>query len=129
MATTYPPPLGAPTADPWAIAEADFPRDEPLEEQLKFLVGYAALAPSGHNSQPWLFWVEGDKVELYADRARALPVVDPDDRELVISCGCALAHYRIALAYFGFAAAVKLAPPGAHGDLMAVVRVRDPAST
>ena len=56
MATTY---AAAAAADPWAIAEAAFPREGTLEEQLRFLVGYAVLAPSNHNNQPWLFAVDG----------------------------------------------------------------------
>jgi nitroreductase len=54
------------------------------------LVGDAVRAPSSHNTQPWRFRVDGDTVALYADRGRALPENDPDDRELVISCGAAL---------------------------------------
>jgi nucleotide-binding universal stress UspA family protein len=51
-----------------------------------------------------------DTVELYADRTRALPVIDPDDRELTISCGAALLHLRIALRHFGYAGAVATLP-------------------
>lgn len=60
-----------------------------LSEKLHFLLRYAILAPSGHNSQPWLFKIVGNNniIEVYADRSRALPLVDPDERELIISCG------------------------------------------
>ena len=61
-----------------------------MDALLRSLVEYAALAPSGHNTQPWRFRLRGGGAELLADRTRALPVVDPDDRELVISCGAAL---------------------------------------
>ena len=43
-------------------------------------VELARYAPSGHNTQPWLFRVHEGVVELIADRTRALAVVDPDDR-------------------------------------------------
>ena len=36
-----------------------------------------------------------ETVELLADRTRALPVNDPQDRELTISCGCALFNLRV----------------------------------
>jgi hypothetical protein len=36
---------------------------------------------------------ENTRVPL-ADRTRALPVTDPEDRELTISCGCALFNLR-----------------------------------
>jgi hypothetical protein len=41
--------------------------------------------------------VTGDGVELFADRTRALSVVDPDDRELTMSCGAALSQLRLAI--------------------------------
>ena len=78
-----------------------YPHDAPVEARLRFALRFAVLAPSSHNSQPWLFRIEGDHVDLLADRTRALAVVDPHDRELVISCGAALHHLRTALAAFG----------------------------
>ncbi|MCA8915570.1 MAG: nitroreductase [Planctomycetes bacterium] len=81
--------------------EADFPADGSDIEKLSFLVHYAILAPSSHNSQPWLFIQHDDHLALHADRTRALPVVDPHDRSLAISCGCALLYLRVAAAHFG----------------------------
>lgn len=81
------------------------------------------LAPSSHNSQPWLFRLVGDALELVADRSRALPVVDPDDRELVISCGAALFHLRVALRHFGCDPVVERFPERADPDLLARVRI------
>lgn len=71
------------------------------------LVGGAVLAPSSHNTQPWRFRVSDKRIELWADRSRALPVNDPFDRELVISCGCALLNLRVAVAHAGFAPLVE----------------------
>ena len=71
----------------WNISEEAFPIQGRPKEKLRFLLNYAVLAPSGHNTQPWLFRLRDDKVELYADRTRGLAVVDPEDRALVISCG------------------------------------------
>jgi hypothetical protein len=73
-------------------------------------LNYAVLAPSGHKSQPWLFNVSGDAVELHADRTRALPVVDPQDRALVISCEAALFFLRVASRRFGHADEVRTFP-------------------
>jgi nitroreductase len=78
-----------------------YPHGESTMLRAAFALRYAILAPSSHNSQPWLFHVEGDTIELYADRSRALPVVDPDHRELTISCGAALHHLRTAFAAVG----------------------------
>ncbi len=77
------------TLDPWQIEESDFPANGTTTEKLKFLLNYAILAPSGHNTQPWFFTIEDNAIELYADRTSTLPVVDPNNRELIISCGAA----------------------------------------
>jgi len=47
---------------PWGIDVNAFPEKGKLDDQLKFLLGFAILAPSGHNSQPWRFRVEGKKI-------------------------------------------------------------------
>jgi nitroreductase len=79
----------------------DYPADAPIEERARRLLGYAVLAPSSHNSQPWAFGLDGDTVRVYADESRALPVADPDGRELDPSVGCAVATLRVAAARFG----------------------------
>ncbi len=81
------------------------------------------LAPSGHNTQPWLFRLHGDELELHADRSRALPVVDPHDRELTIACGAALSHLRIAARHLAHSANVTLLPELEEPDLLARVRL------
>jgi len=91
--------------------------------QLRALVQAATLAPSSHNTQPWLFRLEGEVIELLADRTRALPVNDPDDRELTVSCGCALFNLRVAAAAESLHAAVELCPDAADPDLLARVRL------
>src|ERR1051326_7284519 len=78
------------SAGSWHITEADFPADGMPVEQWKFFLRYAVLAPSSHNSQPWCFHISDERLSLYADRSRACRVVDPCDRELIMSCGCAL---------------------------------------
>jgi len=64
-------------------------------ERARLLIGRAVRAPSSHNTQPWYFRLSAPAIDLCADRTRALPVSDPDDREMLISCGAALLHLRI----------------------------------
>lgn len=91
------------------------------------LVQAASLAPSSHNTQPWLFRLDARHVDLLADRTRALPVNDPHDRELIISCGCALFNLRVAAAAAGLDARVDILPDAADEDHLARVHVA-PAS-
>jgi hypothetical protein len=90
---------------------------------LRGLVESAVLAPSSHNTQPWLFRIGGSSIELWADRSRALPVNDPDDRELTISCGAAFFNMRVAAAHVQLPTSSALAPEVQHPDLLAVLHI------
>lgn len=103
-----------------------FAAPSPTPAQLLAVLKYAVLAPSSHNTQPWLFRVTAEALELFADRTRALSAVDPRDRELVMSCGAALFHARIALRHFGFRDDVELFPDPADRDFLARVRPGGP---
>jgi hypothetical protein len=113
--------------DPWAVDPAGFAACDGPRSQLRFLVTYAVLAPSGHNTQPWLFRLRGaNLLELRADRTRALPVVDPADRALVISCGAALANLACAAEALGLSLRVDRLPDPADPDLVARVSALGP---
>lgn len=94
-----------------------------IASDLRALVQAASLAPSSHNTQPWLFRLGDTTLDLVADRTRALPVNDPDDRELTISCGCALFNIRVAAAAAGLRTSVELLPQADDGDVLARVHV------
>jgi len=87
------------------------------------LIGAAVRAPSSHNTQPWVFRVRGSCIDLLADRTRALPVNDPDDRELTISCACALFNLRVAAAHAQLACTRKAAPDPADPDCLATLEL------
>ena len=85
-------------------------------------VALAVRAPSIHNTQPWRWVLTGDTLELYADRSRSLPAIDPDGRGLVLSCGGALCLARLGLAAAGWSATVSHSP-GGPADLLARLRL------
>lgn len=110
------------TTIPWNVSIDGFPENGSVEEQLRYLVRFAVLAPSSHNTQPWAFRVAGDTVELFSDRTRSLPVTDPEDRELTISCGAALLLLRLAMRYYGRRDETVLLPDPERPTLLARVR-------
>lgn len=99
-----------------------------MREKTLNLVRQAALAPSSHNTQPWRFRIAGDAIDLFADRTRALPVNDPDDRELVISCGAALLNLRVGAASLGRETRLTLLPDPADADWLARLELGGPAA-
>ena len=118
-------PVREPALETWSSAIDEFPVCGTASEKLKALIPVAIRAPSSHNSQPWRFRVVNETLELRADRTRRLPVVDPEDRELTISCGAALGYLEVALHNFGYEGSVDLVPPGADPDLLARVGLSD----
>ena len=78
----------------------------------EFLVAQAVKAPSGHNTQPWCFRQNESAVEIHPDFDRRLPVVDPDDRELFVSLGCAVENLCLAAQTKGYKSAVSVGDKG-----------------
>src|SRR4051794_34917479 len=83
----------------------------------------AMRAPSIHNTQPWRFVLTQDALEIWADRGRALKVLDPRGRQLMISLGCAVFHARVAIAAAGYEPIVRRLPESMHPNLVARVSV------
>ncbi|WP_434665055.1 nitroreductase [Paraburkholderia sp. A3BS-1L] len=109
--------------EPGACAARGSAHEDGQKFAVRFALRRATLAPSSYNSQPWHFILGTDRILLCADRLRALPVVDPYDRELIISCGAALFNLRVALASLGMGYAITLFPSSADPDLLADVHL------
>jgi hypothetical protein len=77
-----------------------------------FMVEQAVKAPSGHNTQPWLFKINHENIEIHPNFEKSLPVVDPDNRELFISLGCAAENLCITASSKGYNARVSIADEG-----------------
>ncbi len=80
--------------------------------EIREILRYATLAPSGHNTQPWMFRVSGPRIEIHPDTARRTPVVDPDDHHLFVSLGCAAETLALASAAAGRPGDLSFAPAG-----------------
>ena len=65
-------------------------------------------SPSGHNTQPWQFAKEHDGICIKPDFSRALPIADPEHRELFISLGCAAESAMIAAQFYGYQPSLQI---------------------
>lgn len=92
-----------------------------LSSQMNSLLTYAALAPSGHNAQPWSVRVAADSVRIGSDQSRWLSKVDPHNREMALSIGAFLENLLIACPGHGYQAdfAITGSNPS-DGDLIQV---------
>jgi len=125
--------------DQGVMAEGRGPAFEPWQSWrdgtgVERLVGASILAASAHNTQPWLFDLSVDRIDLHADFSRRTGANDPADRELIVSLGCALENLLLAAAANGheyevdrpaladdtLVASVALAPPGASPEDIAL---------
>ena len=79
----------------------DVPTFEKRADFYRFLLRYAVLAPSTMNTQPWLFRVDEEGLDVEADRSRQLRALDGSGREMIISCGAALANAEAAARCLG----------------------------
>lgn len=113
---TYAPWLN--TEEQAALARQPFTQEDAMSPQITEIIRYATLAANGHNTQPWKFALRQDAIEIHPDTSRRLPVVDPDDRELWISLGCALENLLLAARAAGYA------PTVAYPDATDVIRVQ-----
>ncbi|PID27114.1 MAG: nitroreductase [Candidatus Cloacimonadota bacterium] len=76
------------------------------------IIKYAVKAPSGHNTQPWLFKIKEGKIEIHPDFTKSLSVVDPDNRELFVSLGAATENLSIAATNKGYEVSVSISEDG-----------------
>ncbi len=96
-----------PNYSAWDFQIKDFFACSSDEEKIAFLVKFAVLAPSSHNSQPWQFKLIQNKIFLKGDPSRELSKSDQRKRQEFISIGAALENLLIAADYFGYKTAVE----------------------
>ena len=90
------------------------------------LVRAALLAASAHNTQPWLFRIAQDRIDLYADIGRNTGALDALRREMYVSLGCALENLCVAAAAAGLTPAVTLLPEADNAAVASVALAAGP---
>jgi hypothetical protein len=76
----------------------------------KAIVGAGILAANPHNTQPWIFAIEGDTITVSSDTSRTMPHTDTDAREHLAGLGCAVENMVMAARGLGLHATVRTWP-------------------
>lgn len=95
----------------------DLPHRRDARQRLARYASVARLAPSKHNSQPWRFTLWDGALQVWADASRRVGATDPDQRELLLSCGAAVRAATIAAAADGVRLDARLWPGGPDGPV------------
>jgi len=95
-----------PTYEPWKDLKTESQQGAgPLS-----LVASAILAANAHNTQPWLFVVNPNKIDLFADTKRNIGAIDPYLREMYEGLGCSIENLVVAAEAKGYTYDFKLMP-------------------
>jgi nitroreductase len=98
----------------------------PTRSEVERAVSVGVRAPSIHNTQPWRWVYRAGVLELYADRTRQLPALDPDGRSVLLSCGAALELAQLGFAAAGWRTEMDRLPDPSRPDLLARIRPVSP---
>ncbi len=95
---------------------------EPGPDVIRNAVLLASRAPSLHNTQPWRWTSHGSVLDLFADRRRVAIATDSTGREVILSCGAVLDHFRVAMVAAGWDVVVERFPNPHEPDHLATLR-------
>ena len=86
----------------WIPQRTGFPTSD-RAAQIRFLLQFAILAPSGHNAQPWLYEIDHESGALLIklELSRVLRVSDPNDRITFMALGATTQNFVRAAESYG----------------------------
>jgi len=105
----------------WQINLEDFFKLGTKKDRLSFLINFAVLAPSSHNSQPWCFFVRESTIDVFFEQKRRLVVGDEENRLSFQSIGCAITNLLVAADFFNFSYRINLFPDPLQSNLVASI--------
>lgn len=97
----------------WRPDCSGFPEGDRLA-QIRFLLRFAILAPSGHNMQPWCYRIDeaSETLVVRLEPSRLLPVSDPADRISYLAVGGTSQCFVRAAEAYGLATKLTIVQSG-----------------
>ncbi len=77
-------------------------------ELVEYIIRFGTLAPSTHNTQPWLVEVKNDEIKVTPDLEKQIIVADPTNRDLYISVGAFIKNILLTCEALGIKTSLKL---------------------
>jgi len=93
------------------------------QEDIKKILEIAINAPSGSNSQPWKFKVEGKKINVIALPEKDHPILNYRNRGTWIAHGALIENIIIVASSFGYSAKVRIFPDSKQPNLTAIIEL------
>lgn len=89
-----------------------------MDEGIKKILQAGIRAPSGENSQPWLFKIADNQVDVFNNPQRDTSVYNYNQRSHFVSHGCLIENMTITAQALGYAARCDLFPEGIRSNLI-----------
>lgn len=96
-----------------------------MDERIKTILEYGIMAPSGDNCQPWLFKVDGLKVDLFNDPEKDTSLYNLKQRASLIAHGALLENIKISSPSVGLQAGISLLPTSTDPNHIATITFQD----
>ncbi len=81
-------------------------------ETITKIIEYGSYAPSGDNSQPWRFEIEGNKINVFNIPGKDNPILNVRNSGSYVAHGALIENMLIAASQMSFAADLKIFPQG-----------------
>ncbi len=100
----------------------DCPTDE---SKIRHILQYGILAPSTHNTQPWKFQIQGNRVNVFADFTKKIPEADPTGRDMYMSVGALVKNIELACQAYGVGITIHIQPHLAGQEHVATLELKN----
>lgn len=97
-----------PNYSAWSIDINRFPKNGTKEQKLRFLMNFGVLAPSVHNTQPWIFEYKSNSVLIKNNTEVSLSIADSGDYFQWFAIGMFIENVDQAAKYYGYKISIKV---------------------
>lgn len=98
------------------------------QETIKKILEASVNAPSGSNSQPWRFEIDGDRINVIAEPEKDHPILNYRHRGTWIAHGALIENIKISAGALGWQTEIKIFPDPTNPNLTARIKLSEAVS-